>query len=84
MNYVSTRNKSKTFKFKDVFLKVLADDGGLFVPEVEFKEKYNNLDIKMDLPTCNRRKTNLNFERSLFKFSSVFLEILTSKAKTYF
>ena len=37
MNYVSTRNKSKTFKFKDVFLKVLADDGGLFVPEVDFK-----------------------------------------------
>ena len=37
MNYVSTRNKSKTFKFKDVFLKGLADDGGLFVPEVEFK-----------------------------------------------
>ena len=37
MNYVSTRNKSKTFKFKDVFLKGLADDGGLFVPEVDFK-----------------------------------------------
>jgi threonine synthase len=46
MNYVSTRNKSKTFKFKDVFLKGLADDGGLFVPEVEFKfnsEKLNSL-----------------------------------------
>ena len=46
MNYVSTRNKSKTFKFKDVFLKGLADDGGLFVPEAEFKfdsEKLNSL-----------------------------------------
>jgi threonine synthase len=46
MNYVSTRNKSKTFKFKDVFLKGLADDGGLFVPEDEFKfdsEKLNSL-----------------------------------------
>jgi threonine synthase len=46
MNYVSTRNKSKTFKFKDVFLKGLADDGGLFVPEDEFNfdsEKLNSL-----------------------------------------
>jgi len=37
MNYVSTRNKSKTFKCKDVFVKGLADDGGLFVPGVDFK-----------------------------------------------
>ena len=46
MNYVSTRDKSKVFKFKDVFLKGLADDGGLFVPEVEFKfndEQLNSL-----------------------------------------
>jgi len=46
MNYVSTRDKSKTFKFKDVFLKGLADDGGLFVPEDEFNfdsEKLNSL-----------------------------------------
>ena len=46
MNYVSTRDKSKIFKFKDVFLKGLADDGGLFVPEVEFKfndEQLNSL-----------------------------------------
>jgi threonine synthase len=46
MNYVSTRNKSKIFKFKDVFLKGLADDGGLFVPEDEFRfdsEKLNFL-----------------------------------------
>jgi len=46
MNYVSTRDKSKTFKFKDVFLKGLADDGGLFVPENEFNfdsEKLNSL-----------------------------------------
>src|SRR5210317_1717494 len=46
MNYVSTRNKSKTFKFKDVFLKGIADDGGLFVPEDKIKfdnEKLNSL-----------------------------------------
>jgi threonine synthase len=49
MNYVSTRNKSKTFKFKDVFLKGLADDGGLFVPEAEFKFDSKKLNSLKDL-----------------------------------
>ena len=49
MNYVSTRNKSKTFKFKDVFLKGLADDGGLFVPEAEFKFNSKKLNSLKDL-----------------------------------
>ena len=33
MNYVSTRNSTKSFKFEDVFVKGLADDGGLFIPK---------------------------------------------------
>ena len=33
MDYISTRNTQKTFLFKDVFLKGLAPDGGLFVPK---------------------------------------------------
>ena len=33
MEYISTRNNQKNFTFKDVFLKGLADDGGLFVPK---------------------------------------------------
>jgi len=33
MNYVSTRNSTNIFKFKDVFIKGLADDGGLFIPK---------------------------------------------------
>ena len=33
MNYVSTRNGTKSFKFEDVFIKGLADDGGLFIPK---------------------------------------------------
>ena len=32
MEYISTRNSEKNFSFKDVFLKGLAPDGGLFVP----------------------------------------------------
>ena len=43
MNYVSTRNNSVSLKFKDVFIKGLADDGGLFVPET--LHKYSNEDL---------------------------------------
>ncbi len=46
MDYISTRNNQKNFSFKDVFLKGLADDGGLFVPKLikQFKkDELNNL-----------------------------------------
>ena len=33
MKYISTRNNSKEFNFSEVFLKGLADDGGLFIPK---------------------------------------------------
>jgi len=33
MEYISTRNTKKIFSFKDVFLKGLAPDGGLFLPK---------------------------------------------------
>jgi len=44
MKYVSTRDTSKTFEFKDVFIKGLADDGGLFIPEK--LTKYNENEVK--------------------------------------
>jgi threonine synthase len=46
MQYISTRNSEKTFTFKDVFLKGLATDGGLFIPKNIPKytlEELNNL-----------------------------------------
>ncbi len=46
MEYISTRNNQKNFTFKDVFLKGLADDGGLFVPKsikLFSKEELNHL-----------------------------------------
>tara|TARA_Y100000590_G_scaffold160289_1_gene183755 strand:- start:20 stop:1399 length:1380 start_codon:yes stop_codon:yes gene_type:complete len=52
MEYISTRNTKKTFSFKDVFLKGLAPDGGLFVPKeipkYSFEEltKLRNLNYK--------------------------------------
>ena len=49
MEYISTRNTKKTFSFKDVFLKGLAPDGGLFVPKkipnINSKEELKNLKI---------------------------------------
>ena len=44
MNYISTRNNQKNFTFKEVFLKGLADDGGLFVPKSIRQYKKEELD----------------------------------------
>ena len=44
MKYFSTRNKSLEFGFKDIFLRGLAPDGGLFLPS-EIK-RYNEIELK--------------------------------------
>ena len=44
MKYFSTRDKSLKFSFKDIFLRGLAPDGGLFLPS-EIK-KYNQSELK--------------------------------------
>ena len=43
MNYISTRNSSNSFNFKDVFIKGLADDGGLYIPKS--LHKYTEKDL---------------------------------------
>ena len=43
MKYISTRNKSKEYSFEEVFIKGLADDGGLFVPKS--LKKFSNEEI---------------------------------------
>ena len=64
MEYISTRNTQNTFSFKDVFLKGLAPDGGLFVPKKipifsseELKGikniSYNELAIKIISKFCD-------------------------------
>ena len=49
MDYISTRNSSNSFKFKDVFIKGLADDGGLFVPKSLHKYSKKDLDSLKNL-----------------------------------
>jgi len=52
MQYISTRNTTKTFSFKDVFLNGLAADGGLYVPKqiqsysIRDLEKLKNLSYR--------------------------------------
>ena len=44
MEYISTRNKDLNFGFKDVFLRGLAPDGGLFIPKKI--KTYSESDLK--------------------------------------
>ena len=44
MEYISTRDKSLRYNFKDIFLRGLAPDGGLFVPKKI--KSYSKLEIK--------------------------------------
>jgi threonine synthase len=43
MKYISTRNNSKEYTFEQVFIKGLADDGGLFVPKLI--KKFSNEEL---------------------------------------
>ena len=63
MEYISTRNTEKNFSFKDIFLKGLAPDGGLYVPKktpyysIKDLEKlkdlsYEELAVKIILNFC--------------------------------
>ena len=45
MKYISTRDNSKDYSFEEVFIKGLADDGGLFIPRSI--KKYNTDEIKI-------------------------------------
>ena len=49
MKYVSTRSHSKTSTFEEVFLKGLAEDGGLFVPRELFKFNQTEINSLKDL-----------------------------------
>ena len=44
MKYISTRDNSKEYSFEDVFIKGLADDGGLFIPKEVKKYSTEELD----------------------------------------
>ncbi len=49
MKYVSTRSQSKTSSFEEVFLKGLAEDGGLYIPQELFKFSQSEMNKLKDL-----------------------------------
>ena len=44
MKYISTRDSSTEYSFEEVFIKGLADDGGLFIPKS--LKKYSEEELK--------------------------------------
>ena len=83
MNYVSTRNSSNSFEFKDVFIKGLADDGGLFIPKslhkyeqkdlLEFKNlEYTELAKKIISPFIGNFMSEKDLNKIIDKSYSVF------------
>ena len=85
MEYISTRDKNQSYSFKDIFLRGLAPDGGLFVPknikvynEDEIKKlselSYTELATEIIFNFCSSdiTKTNLKnlVQKSYKSFSS--------------
>ncbi len=77
MKYISTRNNEKEYSFGEVFLKGLADDGGLYVPKS--LKKYNKEEL---LKLKNSNYNELSSE-IISKFSGDFIsrEELSSLVK---
>ena len=83
MRYVSTRDTTKTYEFKDVFIKGLADDGGLFIPsslpnysEKEIQElkslNYSDLAKKIIFPFIGNFMDKDELSKIIDKSYSVF------------
>ena len=83
MKYISTRDSSKEFNFEQVFIKGLADDGGLFIPnsikkfsEDEMKSmaglSYNDLAKKIILPFIDNFMNEKELTEAVNKSYSVF------------
>jgi len=56
MKYISTRNSSKEYTFEEVFIKGLADDGGLFIPKSLKKFSEEELSLLSKLSYKNLAK----------------------------
>ena len=69
MKYISTRSKEKEYSFGEVFLKGLADDGGLYVPKS--LKKYSSAEVS--------KLKNLNYNELYTEIISQFSADFISK-----
>ena len=85
MNYISTRNKSLNYDFSSIFLRGLAPDGGLFLPneikkfsENELNElsKLNYIDLGVEIisefciPVLNKNEIKLILDEAYSSFDT--------------
>ena len=85
MNYISTRNKSLNYDFSSIFLRGLAPDGGLFLPneikkfsEIKLNElsKLNYIDLGVEIisefciPVLNKNKIKLILDEAYSSFDT--------------
>jgi len=80
MKYVSTRDNSKEYNFEQVFIKGLADDGGLYVPKSLKKYSFQEL-LELKNLSYNELSTEI-----INQFSSDFIskeELSTLVKKSY-
>ena len=83
MNYFSTRDKSLKFSFKDIFLRGLAPEGGLFLPS-KFK-KYSKEDLnKLSQLNYNKLATEIIFNFCSNEISKEELNSLIEKSYSSF
>ena len=85
MNYISTRNKSLNFDFSSIFLRGLAPDGGLFLPnefqkfsqkDLEHLSSLNYIDLGVEIiskfctPALNKEKIKIILDKAYSNFNS--------------
>ena len=58
MKYISTRDNSREYNFEQVFIKGLADDGGLFVPKEVKKYSAKQIDALSNIELSELSKRN--------------------------
>ena len=79
MEYISTRNKRNHYTFKDMFLKGLATDGGLYVPNKIPHYSSKDLDSLKELP-YEQLATKIIFNYCSDQFSESEINELVKKS----
>jgi len=83
MRYVSTRNNSKDYSFEDVFIKGLADDGGLYVPKSLKKYSTKELLELKNLNYCELSTEIINLFSSDFISKRELLSLIKNSYSTF-